>query len=81
MTEFLDRGSLKYQSEIIYQSLIIIYEIFLKIDNHSHLSKLFYERSCRRKLVQLSLIVVEEKYSEIWRQWCFFLYGSKMGNS
>ena len=70
MIEFLDRGSLKYPSEIIYQSLIIMYEIFLKIDNHSHLSKLFYEGSCRRNLVQLSLIIVEEKYSEIWRQWC-----------
>ena len=70
MIEFLDRGSLKYQSEIVYQSLIIMYEIFLKIDNHSHLSKLFYEGSCRQNLVQLSLLVVEEKYSEIWRQWC-----------
>ena len=48
MIEFLDRGSLKYPSEIVYQSLIIMYEIFLKIDNHSYLSKLFYEGSCRQ---------------------------------
>ena len=32
--EFLDRGSLKYPSEMAYQSLNIIYEIFLKIENH-----------------------------------------------
>ena len=43
MIEFLDRGSLKYPSEIVYQSLLIMYEIFLKIDNHSHLCKGFYE--------------------------------------
>ena len=28
-----------------------------------------YEASCRKKLVQLSLIVVEETYCEIWREW------------
>ena len=70
MIELLDRGSLKYPSELVYQALIIMYEIFLKIDNHSNLSTLFYQGACRGKLVQLSLFVVEEKYSEIWRQWC-----------
>ena len=40
------------------------------MNEHSHLSKLFYEGSCRQKLVQLSLLVVEEKYCEMWRQWC-----------
>ena len=58
MIELLDRGSLKYPSEIVYQSVLIMYEIFLKIDDHSHLSKIMYERSWRKKLVQLSLIVV-----------------------
>ena len=68
MIELLDRGSLKYPSEIVYQSVLIMYEIFLKIDDHSHLSKIIYEGSCRKKLVQLSLIVVEETYCEIWRE-------------
>ena len=76
LIEFLDRGSLKYPSEIIYQPVMIMYEIFLKLNNHSHLIKLFYERSCRRKLDQLSLFVVEEstvKYGDNG----IFLYGSK----
>ena len=47
-----------------------MYEIFLKIDDHSHLSKIMYEGFCRKKLVQLSLVVVDETYCEIWREWC-----------
>ena len=65
MIEFLVRSSLKYPSEIAHQSLIIMYEIFLKIDNRSHLSKLFYEGSCHQDMVQLSLLVVGGKYCEI----------------
>ena len=34
MIELLDRGSLKYPSEIVYQSVLIMDEIFLKIDDH-----------------------------------------------
>ena len=42
MIELLDRGSLKYPSEIADQ-FVIMHEIFQKIDEHSHLSKIFYE--------------------------------------
>ena len=57
----------------------IMYEIFLKIDSHSDLSKSFYEGSCRRKLVRLAMLVIEKKIprpGEIG-----VLYGFKMGNS
>ena len=37
-----------------------MYEIFLKIDSNSDLSKSFYEGSCRRKLVQLAMLVIEK---------------------
>ena len=51
MIDLLDRGSLKYPSESVFESVLIIYEIFLKIDSSSRLSRLFYEGSCRRNLV------------------------------
>ena len=70
MIELLDRSSLKYPSKIVYQFLLIMYELFLKIDDHSHLSKIMYEGSCRKKLFQLSLIVVKEACCEICREWC-----------
>ena len=70
LIHFLDRGSLKYPSECVYQSVSIMYEIFLKIDSHSDLSKSFYEGSCRRKLVQLAMLVIEKKSTETWRDWC-----------
>ena len=38
-----------------------MYEIFLKIVSHSDLSKSLYEGSCRRKLVQLAMSVIEKK--------------------
>ena len=43
-----------YPSESVFESVLILYEIFLKIDSSSRLSRLFYEGSCRRNLVQLA---------------------------
>ena len=50
-----------------------MYEIFQKIDDHSHLSQMMYEGSCCQKFIQLSPIVVEESYYEIWTGWCIYM--------
>ena len=47
-----------------------MYELFLKIKSHPGLSKSFFEGSCRRKLVHLTILVIEKKHSEVWRDWC-----------
>ena len=70
LIDMLDRGSLNYPSEIVYQSVSIMYELFLKIKSHPGLSKSFFEGSCRRKLVHLTILVIEKKHSEVWRDWC-----------
>ena len=70
LIDLLDRGSLKYLSESVYESVVIMYEIFIKIENDSSLSKIFYESSCRKNLIQLAILDVEQKHSEIWRGWC-----------
>ena len=70
LINLLDRGSLKYPSENVYQSVVTMYEIFIKIDNHPNLSRRFYEGPCRRKLVDISLLEIERNSSEIWRGWC-----------
>ena len=70
LIDLLDRGSLKYPSESVYESVVIMYEIFIKIENDSSLSKIFYESSCRKNLIQLAILDVEQKHSEIWRGWC-----------
>ena len=57
-----------------------MYEIFQKIDDHSHLSQIMYEGSCCQKFIQLSPIVVEETYYEIL-EGMVCLYGSKVGNT
>ena len=75
LINLLDRGSIKYPSENVYQSVVTMYEIFIKIDNHPNLSRRFYEGPCRRKLVDISLLKIERNSSEI----C--MYGVKMGYS
>ena len=70
LNNLLDRGSLKYPSDNVYQSVVTMYEIFIKIDNHTSLSRRFYEGPCRRKLVDISLLEIERNSSEIWRGWC-----------
>ena len=46
-----------------------MYEIFLKIDKYSHLSKYFMRDPAVENWL-FALLVVEEKYCELWRQWC-----------
>ena len=60
--ESLDRCSLKYPPKSVYQSVLVMHQIFQKIDEHSHPSQIMYEGSCCQKFIRLSPIVVEETY-------------------
>ena len=54
----------------MFITVVTMYEIFIKIDNHPTLCSQFYEGACRRKLVEISLLEIERNSSEIWRGWC-----------
>ena len=47
----------------------IIYE-FYKIDNSDILRSCFYVGSYRSKLIQIVLMIIEDKHVDKWREWC-----------
>ena len=49
----------------------IVYETFLQIDKCESLCKEFYSGSSRSLLACISLSIIEDRYSDIWKDWCF----------
>ena len=47
-----------------------MYEIFIKIENVSSLSIIYIRVPVVKNLIQLAILDVEQKHSEIWRGWC-----------
>ena len=70
LIDLVDRGSLKYPSRCVVDCVVILYEVFIKIDNCNTLNKEFYSGQCRTKLVQLSMKMITDKYSDMWNDWC-----------
>ena len=57
-------------SRCVVDCVGILYEVFIKIDNCNTLNKEFYSGQCRTKLVQLSMKMITDKYSDMWNDWC-----------
>ena len=70
LIDLVDRGSLKYPSRCVVDCVCILYEIFIKIDNCNTLNEKFYSGQCQTKLVQLSMEMITDKYSDMWNDWC-----------
>ena len=70
LIDLVDRGSLNYASRCVVDCVGILYEVFIKIDNCNALNKLFYSGQCRTKLVQLSMKMITDKYSDMSNDWC-----------
>ena len=49
----------------------IVYETFLQIDKCESLCKEFYSGPSRSMLACISLSIIEGRYSDIWKDWCF----------
>ena len=68
----MDRGSLKYPSRYVVKCLCILYETLLKIDNRESLSKEFYSGPSRSLLMSISMNLIAERYSDVWKDRCFY---------
>ena len=67
---YIDRGSLKWPTDIVIESIVILWKIFIKIDEDEAVKKQFYSSPSRKVLVQLAESVIVENYSENWRKNC-----------
>ena len=67
--KIVDRGSLKWPSDVILDSVVILWKIFVSIDNNKSLLVLA-QGSSKQILVSLGIKYIEGEYSETWRNTC-----------
>ena len=67
LVKYVDRGSLKWPSDLVVESIVVLWKIFMKIEEDEALKKLFYSSPSRKLLIQLTERVLVNEYSEHWR--------------
>ena len=70
LVKYVDRGSLKWPSDLVVESIVVLWKIFMKIEEDEALKKLFYSSPSRKLLIQLTERVLVNEYSEHWRCNC-----------
>ena len=70
--KIVDRGSLKLPSDVILESVVILWKIFVSIDSNKSLLLVLAQGSSKQILVSLGITYVEGEYSETWRNTCSF---------
>ena len=70
LARYIDRGSLKWPSDIVIESIIVLWKIFTKLDENESLKKQFYSSPSRKVLIHLAEYVLVDGYSEHWRNNC-----------
>ena len=70
LVRYIDRGSLKWPSDIVIESIVVLWKIFTKIDCNETLRKEFYTSPSRKVLVHLAECVLVDGYSQHWRNDC-----------
>ena len=68
--EFIDRGNLKWPSDVVLDAVIITWKIFIIIEQNDELLNRFIAGSSRNTLVHLSFSTIEYQESEHWRNTC-----------
>ena len=70
LVKYVDRGSLKWPSDNVVDSIVVLWKIFMKIEDEV-LKKLFYCSPSRQMLIQLAERVLVDEYSEqLWKRSC-----------
>ena len=71
LLELTDRGSLKYPSEPVLESILTLWKLFSAIENDRQLMTLLVDGPARNILVELSIIYIENCcYSDVWISNC-----------
>ena len=70
LIKIMDRGSLKWPSNTVVESIMMVWKCFSINEQNESLMKLFSAGPSREILVQLSLTLIELKSNEDWRRSC-----------
>ena len=65
-----DRGSLKYPSEIVLESIVDVWKIVIKIENSNDLMAMLVEGPSRKIIFDLSMNHILENEGDFWSKVC-----------
>ena len=68
--EIVDRGSLKWPSDTILRAVVILWKIFVGIDNDISLMKELVQGPSKQILVSLAIQYIENNCNETWGDTC-----------
>ena len=58
LVRYIDRGSLKWPSDIVIESIIVLWKIFTKIDGNETLKKEFYTLTFKKSVCSSSRMCI-----------------------
>ena len=70
LLDFIDRGNLKWPSDIVLDAVVLVWKIFRVIEHDNYLLAQFAAGSSRKILVTLSIKSLEDVQCEHWRNKC-----------
>ena len=70
LIEIMNRGGLKWPSEIALHLVVLVWKVFISIGRNQQIWKLFVVGRCRNVLVQLSKNILGSTDGDHWRDTC-----------
>ena len=71
LLELTDRGGLKYPSEVVLESIVTAWRIYIGIENDSQLMEMFVRCPSRKIIVELSMnFILDGGDCQLWREQC-----------
>ena len=70
LIQLIDRGCLKWPSHIVIDVIIVVWKVFVAIENEKLLMLRFLSGPSRNILIKLASLYVEDTQSENWRNTC-----------
>ena len=70
LIQLVDRGCLKWPTHIVIDAIIVVWKVFVAIENEKLLMLRFLSGPSRNILIQLATLYVEDTQSENWRNIC-----------
>ena len=71
LLDLSDRGSLKYPSEMVLECIVIVWKIFVNIENDDELLILLIEGPSRKILIELSVYyIMASEHCNLWNKAC-----------
>ena len=73
LLELSDRGGLKYPSDVVLESIVTAWKIFIFIEDDSKLMEMFVKVPSRKIFVDLSMnVILDVGDCQLWRDQCSY---------